>query len=68
MNGYPKNHDVSERQSKHDEIDQQIADWRKGGHEIEVIPFGSVSDPQGYKYGSYVERNGRVLFNDFEDE
>jgi hypothetical protein len=46
MNGYPKNHDCTERQPKHDEIDRQIAEWRKT-HEIEVIPTGAVSAGYG---------------------
>lgn len=66
MNGYPKNHDVSERQHRHDEIDQHIAEWRKTGNEIEVIPFGAVTHPQGYKLGGYVDT--KVLWRDFDDE
>lgn len=61
------NHDVRARQPEHDQIAKDVAEWEKT-HKIEVIPFGAVSDPQSYKYGSYIERNGRLLFNDFEDE
>ena len=65
MNGYPKNHDCAERQPKHDEIDRQIADWRKSGHEIEVIPFGAVSNPQGPRFNG---ERGKNLPADYDDE
>lgn len=61
------NHDVRHRQPEHDKLAKDIAEFEKT-HKIEVIPFGVVSDPQGYKYGSFVERNGRVLFSEGEDD
>lgn len=68
MNGYPKNHDCRERQPKHDEIDQQIADWRKSGHEIEVIPFGAVSNPQGPHFNNKARGSTKMMADDFDED